>query len=71
MERIYEVKIEHPYDHSIYFVRASSAPAAAQLGIQADAVTEAGKALRNDRAPHNQPRVSSVKEFCSTEQFVS
>lgn len=67
MDRIYEVKIEGPYDYNVYFVKAGDIGTAASLALQADAASPAGQALRAER---KQGRVKSVTDFCSPEQFV-
>jgi hypothetical protein len=70
MERIYEVRLEYPYDYSVYFVRAGDVGVAAGLALQTDEASAAGQALKGERAASNPPRVTRVMQFCSTEQFV-
>lgn len=70
MDRIYEVKLQYPYDHTVYFVRAADVAVAASLALQADEASESGKALKADQSAAQAPRVVSVNEFCSTEQIV-
>ena len=68
MDRIYEVKLSHAYDHGVYFVKAGNVGTAATLALQADANTPSGQALKNE--PGQTARVISVTEFCSVAQFV-
>lgn len=68
MERIYEVKLLYPYDHTCYFVRAGDVGTAAALALQADLASAAGQALKDEQK--NSPRVMSVTEFCSPEQII-
>lgn len=69
MDRIYEVTIEHPHDHTRYYVRASDIGTAATLAVQADAASEAGRAAISDGSSRA-PRVVKVTDFCSAEQII-